>query len=674
MGYKIGDLFWKIEADTTDFDKGAKKTETTAKGMGKSLTSVGKLVTAGFTVAIVAGIGKISKELVNAASEAEETRNKFNVVFQDVSDAATASATNLSENFGLSRTAAQGLLSDTGDLLTGFGFTGEAALDLSTQVNELAVDLASFTNFSGGAEGASQALTKALLGERESVKALGISILDADVKAKVLELTQQGLTFESERQAKAQATLAIAIEQSGNAIGDFERSSDSYANQVRIAGAATDDLKTALGENLLPAATNIVSAFAEVTRSFADYVVAANEAKVASENLLDTARGTGGDTVAAIVELENRISSVRTAMNGSRGDLLKLARQYDFNTKNVEAYVKSLELDLEVRKQYQAVRDANTKAQEEEAQAQLDAAEAQETANNELQAYLDLVNSEYAETQQGKIDALAEEIALWEAYEETAVNTLPQIKAILEELRDEYESLTEVTEDYNDAFTAGSDARIDAYREELRLAIMTENAIAGRTSRQQAYANAIIESTNFWATESAAVIDALYTYELGALDAKLNNQEISEEEYNTERNKILKKQAIADKVVSLFEIGINTASNIVESYPNPFLMAAAGILGAAQAGLVAATPIPSFETGGIVPGTSYTGDNVPANVNSGEMILNKQQQAQLFNMANNGGGGSQTINIQLDKKTIATAVVSAVNAGQGGVISKRVIQ
>lgn len=49
-----------------------------------------------------------------------------------------------------------------------------------------------------------------------------------------------------------------------------------------------------------------------------------------------------------------------------------------------------------------------------------------------------------------------------------------------------------------------------------------------------------------------------------------------------------------------------------------------------------------FANGGIVPGTSYTGDRVAAQVNSGEMILNKRQQANLFKIANSGmGGGGQ---------------------------------
>jgi hypothetical protein len=43
----------------------------------------------------------------------------------------------------------------------------------------------------------------------------------------------------------------------------------------------------------------------------------------------------------------------------------------------------------------------------------------------------------------------------------------------------------------------------------------------------------------------------------------------------------------------------------------------------------------SWENGGVIPGNSYKGDNVKANVNSGEMILNGSQQKNLFDIANN---------------------------------------
>lgn len=62
------------------------------------------------------------------------------------------------------------------------------------------------------------------------------------------------------------------------------------------------------------------------------------------------------------------------------------------------------------------------------------------------------------------------------------------------------------------------------------------------------------------------------------------------------------------------------------------------IAGTAVASVIAAmTNIPKFANGGIVPGNMYSGDRVPAMVNSGEMILNRTQQGRLFDILNNKG-------------------------------------
>ena len=209
---------------------------------------------------VTAPILLMAKSLKDAARDAQETSSKFDTVFKGLSKESQESANNLARNFGLSGTAAKQMLGDTGDLLTGFGFTKDSALELSTQVNELAVDLASFTNFSGGAKGASDALTKALLGERESLKSLGVAILDKDVKTKVSELVAKGHRFETMRQAKAVATLAIAVEQSKNAIGDFSRTSEELANQERITSSRIQDLKESFGKALLPVALKLTKA------------------------------------------------------------------------------------------------------------------------------------------------------------------------------------------------------------------------------------------------------------------------------------------------------------------------------------------------------------------------------------------------------------------------------
>lgn len=73
-------------------------------------------------------------------------------------------------------------------------------------------------------------------------------------------------------------------------------------------------------------------------------------------------------------------------------------------------------------------------------------------------------------------------------------------------------------------------------------------------------------------------------------------------------------------------------------------ISAVAALGAAVAAAISAankTNIQKFANGGIVGGSSFTGDRVSAQVNSGEMILNKTQQANLFKLANGGGTGKE---------------------------------
>ena len=87
-----------------------------------------------------------------------------------------------------------------------------------------------------------------------------------------------------------------------------------------------------------------------------------------------------------------------------------------------------------------------------------------------------------------------------------------------------------------------------------------------------------------------------------------------------------------------------------------------------QVGTIAATAIQGFQDGGIVPGASFSGDNVAARVNSGEMILNRQQQAQLFNVANGQQvSGSKEIvvntSVQVGEEEIARAVSRQVANG-----------
>lgn len=91
--------------------------------------------------------------------------------------------------------------------------------------------------------------------------------------------------------------------------------------------------------------------------------------------------------------------------------------------------------------------------------------------------------------------------------------------------------------------------------------------------------------------------------------------------------------------------GYSAVQKALASLPPPFNFAAAALVGAATAANVASIAgqqRPKFANGGIVSGTAFTGDRVAAQVNSGEMILNKTQQSKLFQQINSGSGNDET--------------------------------
>jgi len=264
----VGLLTIAFGADLRGFDKAMKKAQRSIKKFGTSMQRTGQTLTRNLTVPLV-GLGVAA---VKMASDFEETDAKFKTVFSSIQREAEATAKVFKSSFGLSSKAAKQMLGDTGDLLVGFGFTEREALNLSKQVNELAVDLASFTNFSGGAEGASLALTKALLGERESIKSLGIAITEADLKSFAED---QGKVFKQlTRVEKATLTYQLALKQSSKAVGDFARTSGGFANQTRILIGEINDLGIELGQHLLPIANKLLAWSRNLIRSFSNLTAA----------------------------------------------------------------------------------------------------------------------------------------------------------------------------------------------------------------------------------------------------------------------------------------------------------------------------------------------------------------------------------------------------------------
>lgn len=109
--------------------------------------------------------------------------------------------------------------------------------------------------------------------------------------------------------------------------------------------------------------------------------------------------------------------------------------------------------------------------------------------------------------------------------------------------------------------------------------------------------------------------------------------------------KFKKAMAIVDATISLAQA--IAAATAISTEGDPYTLAIriasnvaavtaqfAAVIKAIKAASIPSAP--SFEHGGIVPGTSYTGDNVTTRLNSREMVLTLQQQGNLFDLINAG--------------------------------------
>lgn len=243
------DAYKKALKDKTEQEKLAKKAVSDHNALVSKLSMA---LQAAIHVFNIRTVVRGYKELVVAASDFVEANQKLMVIFKDMQEEAADAVARISSSYGQSTTEAMNLLSYSSNILTNFGMAQDSALDLSETLAAMAVDLVSFTNSTKTAEQALEILSRALLGERKSLRQFGIGLVDEDIKkmAKSLGIA----TDEMSRETEALLTLRVLMVQTGNAQGDFARTQDQLANQLRITKSAWEDLKITLGESLIPEA------------------------------------------------------------------------------------------------------------------------------------------------------------------------------------------------------------------------------------------------------------------------------------------------------------------------------------------------------------------------------------------------------------------------------------
>lgn len=248
-------------------DKAVKQLDGMEKGLqnfSKSAEKAGKSLTKFVTLPLLA----VGAAGIKVAADFEVVENKFSTAFKGIEGSAESAAKTLQESFDLSIIQSKKLLSNTGDLLKGFGATADQALDTSLEVQKLAAALGAYNGVP--VKESSEAITKALLGETESLKSLGVVIRQSDVQARLLAKGQEELTGQSLLLAKAQIALELSTEQSGDAIASYADNADTTQRQLQRLRATFEDIILVVGQKLIPVFDKILAQITPLVEKFND--------------------------------------------------------------------------------------------------------------------------------------------------------------------------------------------------------------------------------------------------------------------------------------------------------------------------------------------------------------------------------------------------------------------
>ena len=347
----------RITGDSTDLDLALSDAQKSLVEFSKKAADMGKTLSTYVTAPLLAA-GAAS---IKMASDFNESLNKVDVSFKSASVAVTDFAKTSLKTYGIASGTALDMASNFGDMATSMGLgVGEAA-KLSTSLVGLAGDMASFKNIS--IDVAQTALNGIFTGETESLKRLGIVMTEANVKAYAFS---QGITKQYDAMSQAEKVMLryqYVMSVTKNAQGDFARTNENAANQMRMFGEGMKQLSAEIGQVMLPAITSIVRAANGMITGFSD---ASNSTKGFIVTLGLIAAATGpllflvGTIVPKVIEGFNLMSAAAVKFNltlKTAGGIAGLATLLGLAATSAYDYAKALNPDNKLTEQEK--KDAN---------------------------------------------------------------------------------------------------------------------------------------------------------------------------------------------------------------------------------------------------------------------------------------------------------------------------
>lgn len=241
-----GSVIIDTRMDTTGVQNGVSAIKKSFNGLGSAVKKIGILIGGAFAVGRLVQFGK---ECTKLGSDLNEVQSVVNVVFPNMTEKVDEFSKKAVKTAGLSETMAKKYVGLFGSMAKQFNFTESQAYDMSTQLTQLAGDVASFYNISQDL--AYIKLKSVFSGETETLKDIGVVMTQNALDEYALANGYGKTTSAMTEQEKVALRLAFVQKQLSAASGDFIRTSDSWANQVRVMQLQLQSLKATVGQGLI---------------------------------------------------------------------------------------------------------------------------------------------------------------------------------------------------------------------------------------------------------------------------------------------------------------------------------------------------------------------------------------------------------------------------------------
>lgn len=306
----VGQIGLDLVVNKKDFEKQM----TGIKGLAKK---AGAALAAAFAVKKIWDFGAACVEL---GSDLQEVQNVVDVTFPQMSKQVDNFAKNAAAQFGLSETMAKKFTGIFGAMAKAFGFNEQSAYEMSTALTGLAGDVASFYNLSQ--DEAYTKLKSVFTGETESLKDLGVVMTQAALDQYALANGYGKTTSAMSEAEKVALRYKFVTDQLSLASGDFLRTSDGWANQVRVLKLQFESLQATIGQGLINVLTPVIKV---INTIIGKLMSLANAFKSFTEMLSGKKSGSSGSAAAAGIEAVADSADNASAAIGGTGSAAKKA-------------------------------------------------------------------------------------------------------------------------------------------------------------------------------------------------------------------------------------------------------------------------------------------------------------------------------------------------------------